>query len=68
MLVRFIKSGPVRFGPGSIHGLPGQIADLEGEDLQVAVEAGMVEMINPDPLDHDENGRKGGSKPRKARA
>ena len=68
MLVRFIKSGPVRHGPASIHGLPGQIADLDGDDLQAAIEAGMVEMINPDPLDHDENGRKGGSKPRKAKA
>lgn len=67
MLVRFIKSGPVRFGSASIHGLPGQIADMDGDDLQLAIADGMVELAQ-DPLDHDADGRKGGSRPRKVKA
>lgn len=43
MLVRFLKSGPVKAGPVILHGLPGQIADIDGEDLAAAIEAGMVE-------------------------
>lgn len=49
MLVRFILSGPVKFGPATIHGLPGQIADMDGEDLKAAIAAGMVELIEPEP-------------------
>jgi hypothetical protein len=45
MLVRFIKGGPVRFGPATIHGLPGHIADMEGDDLKEAVASGMVEPL-----------------------
>lgn len=74
MLVRFLKSGPVKFGPGTIHGFPAQIADMEGDDLTAALESGAVEVIEPaqsspaprDPLDHDGDGRKGGSRKRKA--
>jgi len=74
MLVRFIKSGPVKFGPASIHGLQGQIADMDGDDLTAALKSGAVEVIEPAhsspapcaPLDHDGDGRKGGSRKRKA--
>jgi len=48
MLVRFLKSGPVKFGPATIHGLPGQIADMDGDDLTQALEAGMVEAVEND--------------------
>lgn len=49
MLVRFIKGGPVKFGPATIHGLPGQIADMDGDDLETAIAAGMVEAIGDEP-------------------
>lgn len=49
MLVRFLKSGPVKFGPGTIHGLPGQIADMDGDDLETAIAAGTVEAIGDEP-------------------
>lgn len=42
MLVRFIRSGPVKAGPAILHGLPGQIAALDGEDLDAAIAAEMV--------------------------
>lgn len=47
MLVRFLKSGPVKFGPGTIHGFPAQIADMDGDDLQAALASGAVELIEP---------------------
>lgn len=65
MLVRFIQSGPVKAGPVTLHGLPGQIADLDGADLSAAVEAGVVEVMALHPLDHYQDGRKSLSKPRK---
>lgn len=72
MLVRFLQSGPVKFGPATIHGLQGQLADMNGEDLAAAVASGMVEAVESapakakgDPLDHDGDGRKGGSRPRR---
>ena len=45
MLVRFVRSGPVRFGPATIHGLPGHIADMDGDYLKAALAAEMVELI-----------------------
>lgn len=45
MLVRFLKSGPVKFGPASIHGLQGQLADMDGDDLAAAVASGVVELV-----------------------
>lgn len=45
MLVRFKRAGPVKAGPLSIHGLEGQIAALDGDDLTAALTAGMVEEI-----------------------
>lgn len=48
MLVRFIRSGPVQAGPVSIHGLPGQIADLSGTDLETATKDGMVQAVKAD--------------------
>ena len=45
MLVRFLKSGPVKFGPATIHGMPGQLADMDGDDLAAAVASGAVEPV-----------------------
>jgi hypothetical protein len=49
MLVRFLKSGPVKAGPGRIHGLPGQLADLSDSDLESALADGAVEIAEPEP-------------------
>lgn len=43
MLVRFLKSGPIKAGPALIHGLQGQLADIDGADLEAALSSGMVE-------------------------
>lgn len=45
MLVRFLKSGPIKAGPALIHGLQGQFADIDGADLDAALSSGMVEPV-----------------------
>lgn len=66
MLVRFLRAGPVKHGPLTLHGLVGHVADIDGDDLSAAIASGMVEAIGaetaPEPL------RKRGRKPAAERA
>lgn len=59
MLVRFITAGPVKSGPGTIHGFPGQLADLSGADLESALKSGAVEPAEEQPAAKPAKAKKG---------
>jgi hypothetical protein len=62
MLVRFIEKGPVRAGPNTIFGFVGQYADLDGDDLEAAVNTNMVEIVGDDAADEPVAASKRGRK------
>ncbi len=63
-------------GPRGIHTLAGSVilnpgqtieAELSEVELEGSKETGWFEFGKPDPLDHDGDGKKGGSLPKSAR-